>query len=170
MDEIINLINNSNLTKSEYDQIIQKINEKIRYINQDEYSQKLFIYIKNYNTNNIKLLDLINNIENLSVQHNDNDDNHNDNDIVCIRFEYLDYNFELTIHYDEDFYSDQINEEIKILEIYTKNNKNHVCFYANHEENFIKTLNWDEFITPDELYLFFNFMFNSLPNYLYNKW
>ncbi len=169
MDEIIDLINNSNLTKYEYQHINKKIYDKIRYINQNEYSQNLFISIKKYNTTNIKLLDLINNINNISV-HYDEPNNFDNHDIVCIHFEYLNYNFELTLHYNEEFFSDQINDEIKILEIYTNNNMNHVCFYTNHEENFIKTLEWDNFITPDELYLFFNFIFNSLPNDLYNKW
>ena len=163
MDEIINLINNSHLTKNEYDNIHYIINNKIKNINKNEYSNNLLISIKNYVTNNIILLDFINNVNNINVHYDEED-------IVCIYLEYVDYNIELTINHDEVFFSDQYNDEIKILEIYKKNKINHVCFYNNHEEQFIKTLEWNNLITPEELYLFFKFIFNSLPNHLYNKW
>ncbi len=158
MEEIIDLINNSNLNISEYEKIKYlintKINNTIENINKNDYSSNLFTSIKNYKTNNLLLLDLINKINNIKVSYDN---------ALYIYFEYIDFNIELTIYYDDD------NEKIKILDIYKKNNMNQVCFYVDHEQNFIKTLGWHIFVNKNEIYDFFEFMFNSLPNYLY-KW
>jgi hypothetical protein len=154
MDEIINLINNSILTISEYEKINDIINSKIKHINQNEYSNNLFINIKNYKTDNIQLQIFINYIINIKVSY--------DYDSIYIYFEYIDYKMYLTVYYDD-------NCKNKTLEIYKKNNINHYCFYTDHEENFINLLDWHSLITTNELYSFFKYMFNLLQNDLY-KW
>ncbi len=152
MDEIINLINNSDLTISEYDNIKFIIDNKIKNINKNEYSNNLLINIKNYITNNILLIDLINNITNVKVSY--------DNECSYIHFQYIDFTFEFTIYEDDD--------NVKILEVYNKMSQ--YCFYNNHEENFIKILDWDFLVSNDEIYDFFKYIFNSLPEHLYNIW
>ena len=158
INNIFDLINNSNYSINDYNKIIDLCNKKII---SKELDDSQIIYkndIKNIQFNNEELMCFYNIIvESISFNIEDTDDFES----VSINFNYNDIDINLCLYF-EDF---QIYQKICI-----NNKRTHVyeIFHQNHEEILLKKLELK--ITTDELNDLIKTLFNYLPNNIINKW
>jgi hypothetical protein len=159
IDNIFDLINNSNYSVNDYNKIIDLCHKKIISKEMNEHQTVFKNNIKNIKINNEELICFFYSILN-SISFTIEDTN--DFESVCINFNYNDYLINLCLYY-EDF---QVNQKICI-----NNNRTHKyeVFYEKHGDILLKILDLKT-TTSSELNELIKKIFDCLPDIFINEW
>jgi hypothetical protein len=153
MNNIIQLIENNNLSINDYNIIINVCNNKIYNIQNQELNNIFLINIKNIKIINEELKSFFNIIEKTLKINIDNNLNS-----IILSFDYNEYAVDLCIYSDEEEFV-LLDEKIHIL---NKKTYSYEVYYENCDKKLLKILDFKN-VNCDELNNFIKSLFECIP-------
>jgi hypothetical protein len=153
MNNIIQLIENNNLSINDYNIIINICNNKIYNIQNQELNNIFLINIKNVKIINEELKSFFNLIEKTLKINIDNNLNS-----IILSFDYNEYAIDLCIYSDEEEFV-LLDEKIHIL---NKKTYSYEVYYENCDKKLLKILDFKN-VNCDELNNFIKSLFECIP-------
>ena len=153
MNNIIQLIENNNLSINDYNIIINVCNNKIYNIQNQELNNIFLINIKNIKIINEELKSFFNIIEKtlkINIYNNLNS--------IILSFDYNEYAVDLCIYSDEEEFV-LLDEKIHIL---NKKTYSYEVYYENCDKKLLKILDFKN-VNCDELNNFIKSLFECIP-------
>uniref|UniRef100_A0A6C0HVH5 Uncharacterized protein n=1 Tax=viral metagenome TaxID=1070528 RepID=A0A6C0HVH5_9ZZZZ len=153
MNNIIQLIENNNLSIDDYNIIINVCNNKIYNIQNQELNNIFLKNIKNIKIINEELISFFNLIEKTLKINIDNNLNS-----IILSFDYNEYAIDLCIYSDEEEFV-LLDEKIHIL---NKKTYSYEVYYENCDKKLLKILDFKN-VNCDELNNFIKSLFECIP-------